>query len=204
MRSRGTAFSSAGCTRAPPGPAGTDAAPTETAAGTASAGAAAGAGAAGLALPASNAARISFLLMRPPAPLPAMPARSTWCSFARRRTKGELRTSLPLPRPAGAALGGCARRCSNRVDHGDHGLDRHGLPFRDLDFLQHAGRRGRDLRVHFVGGDFEQRLIALDAVARFLEPLGNRAFKNTFAHLGHDHVDGHGAPLSVLLSVPDD
>src|SRR5258705_4205597 len=106
MRSRGTAFSSTGCTRAPPGPAGTDAAPTETAEGPGGAGAAAGAGAAGLALPDSNAARMSFLLTRPPAPLPAMPARSTWCSFARRRTRGELRTSLPLPRPAGAALVG--------------------------------------------------------------------------------------------------
>src|SRR5882672_5890089 len=105
MRSRGTAFSSAGCTRAPPGPGGTDADPEEALEGAGSAGAAAGAGAAGLALADSIAARMSFLLTRPPAPLPSMAARSTWFSFARRRTRGELRTSLPLPRPATAALG---------------------------------------------------------------------------------------------------
>jgi hypothetical protein len=29
----------------------------------------------------------------------------------------------------------------------------------------------------------------------FLQPLGNGAFKNTFAHLGHDDVDSHGLLL---------
>ena len=64
---------------------------------------------------------------------------------------------------------GSRRAC--RIDHGDHRLDRHGLPLVDLDFLQHAGRGRRNFRVHFVGRNFEQRLVALDAVARLLEPL---------------------------------
>src|ERR1700737_3513844 len=48
------------------------------------------------------AARMSFLLTRPPGPLPSTPERSTLFSFARRRTSGELRPSLPWPRTAGA------------------------------------------------------------------------------------------------------
>src|SRR6266581_4477893 len=103
MRSRGTAFSSAGCAMAPPGPGGTVGDPEEAAEGPAVDGADAVAGAEDRALADSMAARISFLLMRPPAPLPSIPARSTWFSFARRRTRGELRISLPLPRPEGAA-----------------------------------------------------------------------------------------------------
>src|SRR6266851_5211204 len=98
MRSRGTAFSSAGCAMAPPGPGGTEGDPEEAAEGPAVDGADAVAGAEDRALADSMAARISFLLMRPPAPLPSIPARSTWFSFARRRTRGELRISLPLPR----------------------------------------------------------------------------------------------------------
>src|SRR5216683_654347 len=105
MRSRGTAFSSPGCAMAPPGPGGADGDPEEAAEGAAVDGADAVGGAEDRALPDSMAARISFLLMRPPAPLPSIPARSTWFSFARRRTRGELRISLPLPRPAGAASG---------------------------------------------------------------------------------------------------
>src|SRR5712692_6249826 len=103
MRSRGTAFSSAGCAMAPPGPGGTVGDPEEAAEGPAVDGADAVAGAEDRALADSMAARISFLLMRPPAPLPSIPARSTWFSFARRRTRGELRISLPLPRPEGEA-----------------------------------------------------------------------------------------------------
>src|SRR6266849_4265815 len=103
MRSRGTAFSSAGCAMAPPGPGGTVGDPEEAAEGPAVDGFDAVAGAEDRALADSMAARISFLLMRPPAPLPSIPARSTWFSFARRRTRGELRISLPLPRPEGEA-----------------------------------------------------------------------------------------------------
>src|SRR5689334_21201401 len=98
MRSRGTAFSSAGWAIEPP-PGGGAAGETG---GTAADGAGP-AGAAGLALPDAAAARISFLLMRPPAPLPSTAARSTLCSFASLRTSGELRIFWPLPRAAGGA-----------------------------------------------------------------------------------------------------
>src|SRR5580700_4618935 len=59
--------------------------------------------AAGLAPLDAAAARISFLLMRPPAPLPSTAARSTLCSFASLRTSGELRIFWPLPRAAAGA-----------------------------------------------------------------------------------------------------
>src|SRR5258708_7081082 len=88
---------------APPGPGGG----AEDADGVAPVGAGA-AGAAGLAPPDWTAARISFLLMRPPAPLPSIDARSTLFSLAIFRTRGELRIFWPLPRTAGATGGALA------------------------------------------------------------------------------------------------
>ena len=43
---------------------------------------------------------------------------------------------------------------------GDDAVDRNGLAFLDLDLEQHAGAGRRDLRVHLVGRDLEQRLVA--------------------------------------------
>src|ERR1700720_1713911 len=65
-------------------------------------------GAAGFAPPDSTAARISFLLMRPPAPLPSIDARSTLCSLAIFRTNGELRIFWPLPPTFGGGATGAA------------------------------------------------------------------------------------------------
>ena len=80
-------------------------------------------------------------------------------------------------------------------DHSDNRLDRHSLAFADFNFFQHArGGRG-NFRVHFVGGNFEQRFIALDFVSGLFQPFGNGAFENTFAHLGHDYVNSHGLLL---------
>src|ERR1700691_2017556 len=105
MRSRGTAFSSTGWKAEAP-PAGGGAGEAAGAAGT-FAGAEAGAGeevadaGAEVFPPDSTAARISFLLIRPPAPLPSIEARSTLFSLAIFRTRGELRIFWPLPRTAG-------------------------------------------------------------------------------------------------------
>ena len=90
------------------------------------------------------------------------------------------------------------RRRSGRaicVDHSHDSLDGHRLAFGDLDFLEHAGGRRGDFRIHFVGGDFKEGLVAVNLVARLLQPLGDGAFKNAFAHLGHDDVDSHGVLL---------
>ncbi len=112
---------------------------------------------------------------------------------------------------AGAAGAGLAASCFGwrgrsggrtgavGIDHRDDGLNGHGLPFGDLNFFQHAGRRRRNFRVDFVGGNFEQRLVALDLVAGLLQPFGDGAFENTFAHLGHDDVDSHGPLLELRI-----
>src|SRR5580692_3221460 len=56
------------------------------------------------AAPPSMAARISCLLMRPPAPVPGICERSTLFSRAMRRTSGELRIFWPLGRCCGAVV----------------------------------------------------------------------------------------------------
>src|SRR5580700_2331098 len=80
-------------------------------------------------------------------------------------------------------------------DHGDDGLNWHRLAFADFDFFQHPSRGRGNFRVDFIGGNFEQRFVALDFVSGLFQPLGYRAFKNTFAHLGHDDVNSHGLLL---------
>src|SRR5579862_9533632 len=56
------------------------------------------------AAPPSMAARISCLLIRPPAPVPGICERSTLFSRAMRRTSGELRIFWPLGRCCGAVV----------------------------------------------------------------------------------------------------
>ena len=49
-------------------------------------------------------------------------------------------------------------------------VDRHGLPFADDDFHEHSRRGRRNFGVHLVGGDLENGLITLHAIAHLLEP----------------------------------
>ena len=88
-----------------------------------------------------------------------------------------------------------ADRAVTGFNHRDHRLNRHGLAFADFNFFQHAGRGRGNLRVHLVRGNFEQWFVALDFVSGLLQPLGNGAFENAFAHLGHDDVHSHGLLL---------
>ncbi len=82
-----------------------------------------------------------------------------------------------------------------RVDHGNHSLNRHRLPFGDFDFQQHARGGGGNFRVHLIGGNFKQRLVPFHSVAGFFQPLGDGALEDALAHLGHDHFHGHGVLL---------
>ena len=63
-----------------------------------------------------------------------------------------------------------------------------------------AGRRRGDLRVHLVGGDLEQRLVAIDGVADLLDPADDGAFGDRLAHLRHDYGCGHGGSLRLSLA----
>ena len=86
------------------------------------------------------------------------------------------------------------------VNHRHHRLNRHRLPFVELNFFQHAGGGRGNFGVHFIRGNFEQRLVALDFVAGLFQPLGDGAFENAFAHLGHDDVNGHTFLLFLLFT----
>ena len=83
------------------------------------------------------------------------------------------------------------RGFSRRADRGDDAVDRNRLPFLDLDLGQHACRRRGDLGVHLVGGDLEQRLVAIDRIADLLDPADDRAFGDRLPHLGHHDVCSH-------------
>ena len=93
----------------------------------------------------------------------------------------------------GGSSGLCGSACGFAIcrDGSDDGVDVYRGAFGDFDFLEDAGGWGGDLGVDFVGGDFEERFVALNFVARLFQPLGNSALNDGFAHLGHDDVCGH-------------
>src|SRR2546426_1011164 len=63
------------------------------------------------------------------------------------------------------------------------------LPLLHLDLGQHARRGRRNLGVHLVGRDLEQRLVPLHFVTQLLEPLAQGPLGDGLAHLGHDNVN---------------
>ncbi len=74
------------------------------------------------------------------------------------------------------------------------------LPFGNLDFLEHATGGGGNFGVHLVGGDLEERLVALNFVAGLFQPLGNRSLEDRFPHLGHNYVGRHD---SLSINPPE-
>src|ERR1019366_5338642 len=183
------------------------------------AGSGAGAGAAGPGCAAVYAST-SCLVIRPPAPVPFTCARSRLSSRAILRTKGESGPAGSLPAgsgggagaataglaggtartntggPGGSSRGGSSGGGSNCaggaafINARDYGVDADCLAFLHQDLGKRAGGRGGNLGVHLVGGNLKERLVALDALAGLFVPLGQGAFHNAFAHLGHDDV-GH-------------
>ena len=102
----------------------------------------------------------------------------------------------PAPRRLAPSAAAASRRAA---DHRDDAVDRHRLPFLDLDLGQHARGRRRDLGVDLVGRDLEQRLVAIDRVADLLDPADDRAFGDRLAHLGHHDVGRHCGSLCSVL-----
>src|ERR1019366_2711805 len=165
---------------------------------TAGAGAEAGRGAGaatGAAVRRSTKSRTSCLVTRPPVPVPLTFARSTLCSRASLRTSGEERTSESSSSSVALAAGGGGGSGSATAvaNHTHDGVDLNGVAFGNLDFLKDsAGGRG-DFGVDLVGGNLEQRFVALDLVTGLFQPLGDGPFENRFAHLGHDYVGRHSS-----------
>ena len=147
---------------------------------------------------------MSSRVTRPPEPVPESWRRSTLCSAASLRTSGDEGTRSP---DGGATGSGGSRRgfrghrrrrrwryssgCGAiTTDDGDNVIDLDGFARLGLDVGEYAAGRSGDFGIHFVGGDFKERLVAGDLVADLLEPLGDGALKDGFAHLGHDNFDG--------------
>ena len=66
-----------------------------------------------------------------------------------------------------------------------------GLAFLHRNVHQHAGGGRWDFGVNLVGGDLEQRFVAVDDVADLLDPADDGALGNRLAHLGHDYECWH-------------
>ena len=91
----------------------------------------------------------------------------------------------------GRCLGGRCLACRRfrgaglGVDLGDRGTDGDGLPVGDQDLRDRPGDLGRNLGIHLVGDDLEERVVLLDGVAFLDQPALDRAFGDRFAELGH-------------------
>src|SRR6185312_9443337 len=86
-------------------------------------------------------------------------------------------------------------------DGGDDGIDSNRLTLFHLNLRERSGHGRGNLGVDLVGRDLEERLVALDGIARLLEPLGDGAFGDGFAHLGHNYVSRHEDSLSCYLAL---
>ncbi len=115
-------------------------------------------------------------------------ARRTWrrgrrTVRLRRGWRGLARRRSGLGRRRGRRRRG--RLLARRANRGDDAVDRDRFAFLDADLEQRARRRRRNLGVHLVGGNLEQRLVAIDAVADLLDPADDRALGDRLAHLRH-------------------
>src|SRR6266403_1157492 len=83
----------------------------------------------------------------------------------------------------------------------EHGTDLHCRPGGRPDLGELARRAGIDLQRHLVGFQFQERLVALDRIARGLQPLGDGGLAHGFAQRGYDDIDGHEAPRLALIPM---
>src|SRR5262249_1144404 len=139
----------------------------------------------------------------------AIAARSGLCreGFLGHRGLLRSRNTIGLGRGSSRGCGRLSRLWSGRrghggaalgVDHTYHGVDLHRGSLGDFDLFENARCWSGNLSINFVGGDLKKRLVTLDFITRLLEPLGDSAFENRLAYLGHDYVSWHGTlPLDV-------
>ncbi len=78
------------------------------------------------------------------------------------------------------------------VDHGELGTDLDRLVLGDGDAAQDARHRRRDLGVHLVRGDLEERLVRLDVLSLPLQPARDSSLGDALAELWHGYGDRHG------------
>ena len=118
--------------------------------------------------------------------------------------RGGLRSGFAGVGPVGAVFV-CRRRCLALAaggllrrpclafgdDAGHDRVDLDGLPLGDQDFREPPVQGRRDLGVHLVGGDIEERIVAFDDVPHRPVPPDDRPLDDALAHLRHDHIGGH-------------
>ena len=124
------------------------------------------------------------LAARPPEP---WPLRLAW----------RLRLARPSRQPPAPRQPRRPRLLARLADQRHHLRTGDRLAFLVADLEHHAGGRAGDLGVHLVGGDLEQRLVALDLVADLDQPLGDRALGDRLAHLGHHDFGCHSLISSL-------
>jgi hypothetical protein len=111
------------------------------------------------------------------------------CQLGRQRSGGSRCDGELLMRDG--RRGNPGRGRGGAIDDGEDGVDADGCALGDLDLDENAGGGCGNLGVHLVGGDFKEEFVLEDGVARVLEPLGDGALEDRFAHLGHDYVGWH-------------
>src|SRR5213594_1701390 len=150
------------------------------------------------------ALRTSSSLSRPCGPLPRTAARFTFSSFARRRTAGAARTS---PVELGAwCLRSCRRRwrggrsgglgpgrdgLARLSEHDEGAADLHDLALFRAELKDLSGDGRWDLNGHLIRHDLDDRVVFLDGVSLFHEPLDDLAFVDALPDVGELELAGH-------------
>jgi hypothetical protein len=118
-----------------------------------------------------------------------------------RRTTG---VGLGRPFGSGEQLGLRLRNGVRRLglDPGDRGADFYRLALDRENLDQDARSRRRYVGIDLIGGDLEDRLVALDFVAHVLEPFRNGPLGDRLAHLGHDDIDSSHYTASLIVEHP--
>jgi hypothetical protein len=80
-------------------------------------------------------------------------------------------------------------------DHGDDRVDGDGLSLLHPDLGESPGDGRRNLGVHLVRRDFEDRLVPLHGVSDLLHPVRDGPLGDRLAHLGHDDLGSHASPF---------
>ena len=132
---------------------------------------------------ARSAARRPRRLRRRAPPVP--PGRRGW-SLALRRCRGPLGRASALRRSGGRRAAAAASPASPMV--ATTLLTGTVSPSLTLISVRTPAAGDGNLRVHLVGRDLEQRLVAIDRVAHLLDPADDGPLGDRLAHLRHDDV----------------
>ena len=96
----------------------------------------------------------------------------------------------------------CGSSALALADCTEQRADLDGVAFTDTDVGQDAGNWSRNLDRHFVGLEFNHRLVCFDGVTGILEPLADRRLCHRFAKRGNPDFRCHLDLTSALSGQP--